>query len=282
MDVQYWEYKTLLVPSLFSGFSTSVDDYRKQVIEPVAAATTGTDYQHLHEDTAYTNVEFYDTADGDFNANHFLVRWRYTPGKPEPSDLTLKYRQSQEEPVANANVQSSLPGNEIKLKDEVLLPNSLSEFPGMRSDYSKDNELSSPSCVNLTGDVDDWVQLFPGLGDLNLPGATAVNIVNGIVIQQAQVEICELKFHGANGGEIKAKGDIALWVNTNQQQYYSEYLAAEFSYSFKSLTGPPPADALAVCNSFYEGLQAKPYQSWIQDEGTKTSAVYDPTLASGC
>ena len=289
MAVQYWEYKTLLVPTKFSDFSESVDDYRKQVIEPVAAAISELHYKPLHKKPIETtNVEFYDTPNADFNNNHYLVRWRYTPtksaeGKPtrkhhQEGNLTLKYRQSNESAVANSNVKSTLSTNDIKLKDEVLLPKSISDFPGMRSNYSHDNELSPVSSKNLHHTVDKWAKLFPALGKLH-PSDKTASIVNEIVVQQSQVDICKLKFKGSNGGEIEAKGDIALWVNTKQPQY-AYYLAAEFSYSFKSLDSPPPPDALAVCSNFYLGLQGKAYQAWIQDKGTKTSAIYNPPPAS--
>jgi hypothetical protein len=265
MKIHSWEYKTLLKPGNFANFNSGVDKFFQTVISPVATANNAK-CSGTVINTKPTTVKFYDVQSNGtwyFKDGSFLVRWRMG----QQSDLTIKYRTPSEAQSSQGQVRSPEKTNmqKIKLKDEIVLP---AELPGMRSLYSLDNEMPLDFLDPLPTDASGWTSIFPGLALTGVPASATVGVVNGIVIDQQQSDVCTLEFVGKDQGTIQATGDIALWSNG------STPLVAEFSYAFSAHGGLPPSDALDACNAFYQALQASTYLGWIFDRGTKTSVIY--------
>jgi hypothetical protein len=265
MNIQIWEYKTLLKPGNFADFNSGVDKFVHSVISPVAAANNAK-CSGTVINTKPTTVKFYDAQSNGkwyFKDGSFLVRWRMG----QQSDLTIKYRTPSEAQSSQGEVGSPdrTQKQKIKLKDEIVLPALL---PGMRSLYSLDNEMPLDFLEPLPTEASGWVSIFPGLALTGVPASATVGVVNGIVIDQQQSDVCTLEFVGKEQGTIHATGDIALWSNG------STPLVAEFSYAFSADGGLPPSDALDACNAFYQALQASIYLDWIYEGETKTSVIY--------
>jgi hypothetical protein len=273
-----WEYKTALSAGMFTSFEDTAATYAREVLAPAAAATRGVKWKWRPKprDVAHTVVQFLDTAGAAFNRASYLLRWRDGGGC---DNLTLKHRRDDPAAAWNGLVRSTLDDADgVAHKQEVILP--AEGGPGMHRIYALDNEIDAGKLVDpFPTTVAGWGAVFPGLAAL-APPEEKVMVVSDLSVQQLQTGLGKLRFQGKKH-DIEAKVDVALWVNGGfGRNPWARLLAAEMSYSFKvKRRADLPEDALGVCNAFYERLQGQEHERWLDRQGTKTLAVYQPRPA---
>lgn len=224
-QVQYREYKLLLEPERFpdqKGF------HRFWKIAHHAAKSLGIKLGKMDESIKphQREVVFYDTPHFKLYNHGFILRKRtfYHHGLPDPRhELVLKFRHPDKKVALAVDPRPLLPcAYTMKFKEEILLPKD--GALGMRLVYSHNCELDTPNII-LTQRFETTADAFPALKKIDANPKAALGVVNGVSIQEYQVDLGMLEF----GHKLEAKATLAVWrVRTTNAP-----IVAEFGYQLK-------------------------------------------------
>jgi len=201
-----------------------------------------------------------------YNAG-FILRRRtfYKKGLQETNrEITLKFRSPDRESAAAVDVHPLLPCiHTVKFKEEVLTDRE--KLGSMRTLYSHGCELDTPNTM-LMQNFETIFQVFPALQRTGARRQAALEVVNGVAIEEVLVNFGEIDF----GSKAAAKATLAIWRNRMTQ----EHLLGEFSYQIKF---PSPAGlqgkARELSEAYFVKLQTEA-ADWVHMGTTKTAMVY--------
>jgi len=205
-QVQYREYKLLLKPERFpdeKGF------HKFWKIAHHAAKSLGIKLGKIDESIKphQREVVFYDTPHFKLYNHGFILRKRtfYHHGVPDPRhELVLKFRHPDKKVALAVDPRPLLPcAYTMKFKEEILLPKD--GALGMRLVYSHNCELDTPNII-LTQRFETTADAFPALKKIDANPKAALAVVNGVSIQEYQVDLGMLEF----GHKLEAKATVAV------------------------------------------------------------------------
>jgi hypothetical protein len=265
-QITYREYKLLLradhfvKPSHFHKFWKIA----RRVAKPL-----GVEFRKRGKsmETHLREVLFFDTPKFRLYNAGFILRRRtfYKKGLPETNhEITLKFRSQDRDDAAAVDVRPLLACiHTIKFKQEILLDRE--KLGAMRTIYSHGCELDTPS-TTLTRNFETIFQVFPALQRTGARRQAALEVVNGVAIEEVLVNFGEIDF----GGKVTGKATLAIWRNRMSQ----EHLLGEFSYQIKfpgaaGFQGKPRE----LSDAYFLKLQTEA-ADWVHRGTTKTAMVY--------
>ena len=265
-QVQYREYKLLLKPERFpdeKGF------HKFWKITHHAAKALGIKLGKIDESIKphQREVVFYDTPHFKLYNHGFILRKRtfYHHGLPDQRhELVLKFRHPDKNVALAVDPRPLLPcAYTMKFKEEILLPKD--GALGMRLVYSHNCELDTPNII-LTQRFETTADAFPALKKIDANPKAALGVVNGVSIQEYQVDLGMLEF----GHKLEAKATLAMWrVRTTNAP-----IVAEFGYQLKfdnlESIGRKQRE---LSEFFYTEVQSRA-PDWLQRGTTKTALIY--------
>ncbi len=265
-QIQYREYKLLLKPERFpdeKGF------HKFWKIAHHAAKSLGIKLGKIDESIKphQREVVFYDTPHFKLYNHGFILRKRtfYHHGLPDPRhELVLKFRHPDKKVALAVDPRPLLPcAYTMKFKEEILLPKD--GALGMRLVYSHNCELDTPNII-LTQRFETTADAFPALKKIDANPKAALAVVNGVSIQEYQVDLGMLEF----GHKLEAKATVAVWrVRTTNVP-----IVAEFGYQLKfdnlESIGRKQRE---LSEFFYTEVQSRA-SDWLQRGTTKTALIY--------
>jgi hypothetical protein len=264
-QITYREYKLLLRADHFTKPSSFHKFWK---ITRRAAKSLGIEFAKRGKpmDTRVREVLFFDTPKFRLYNAGFILRRRtfYKKGLPRAEhELTLKFRSPDRAAAEAVDVRPILPYiNTIKFKEEILMEND--KVGGMRTIYSHSCELDTPNTI-LTQNFERIAQVFPALQRTGARLKTALEIVNGIAIEEFLLNLGEIDF----GDKTTAKATLAIWRNrTTQAQLLGEY-AYQIKFPAAGLHGKPKE----LSELFFNRLQREA-PDWIHLGSTKTAMIY--------
>lgn len=265
-DIHYREYKILLRPERFFD-PLQFEVYWKKICaiaakHKVEVATNKNAFQRQVRE-----VLFYDTHDNALYKNSFILRKRrfYTDGWPDHNhELTFKFRHADLTTAATADVTPRMQCNAaIKFKEEILpLKDSVG---GIRSLYSHNCVITSPA-LELNQGMEHIASIFPTLGQLQGSGKDKVKLVNGLSVEEVQVNVGTFSF----GRDLEAKATLAVWRNRASETP----LVGEFAFQAKfDNYDELHSKAKKRSEEFYKDVQTEAPE-WVALGTTKTALVY--------
>jgi hypothetical protein len=265
-QIQYREYKLLLKPELFpdeKGF------HKFWKLAHHAAKSLGIKLGKIDESVKphQREVVFYDTPHFKLYNHGFILRKRtfYHHGLPDARhELVIKFRHPEKKMALAVDPRPLLPcAYTLKFKEEILLPKD--GALGMRLVYSHNCELDTPNII-LTQRFETTAEAFPALKKIDANPKAALSAVNGVSIQEYQVDLGMLDF----GHKLEAKATLAVWrVRTTNTP-----IVAEFGYQLK-FDSPEAVrrKQRELSEFFYTALQSRA-SDWVQRGTTKTALIY--------
>ena len=265
-QVQYREYKLLLDAERFpdeKGF------HKFWKIAHHAAKSLGIKLGKMDESVKahQREVVFYDTPHFKLYNHGFIFRKRtfYHHGVLDPRhELVLKFRHPDKQVALAVDPRPLLPcAYTMKFKEEILLPKD--GALGMRLVYSHNCELDTPNII-LTQRFETTADAFPALKKIDANPKAGLGVVNGVSIQEYQVDLGMLEF----GHKLEAKATLAVWrVRTNNAP-----IVAEFGYQLKFDTlESVRRKQRELSEFFYTAVQSRA-SDWLQRGTTKTALIY--------
>jgi len=212
-------------------------------------------------------VVFYDTPHFKLYNHGFILRKRtfYHHGVLDPRhELVLKFRHPDKQVALAVDPRPLLPcAYTMKFKEEILLPKD--GALGMRLVYSHNCELDTPNII-LTQRFETTADAFPALKKIDANPKAGLGVVNGVSIQEYQVDLGMLEF----GHKLEAKATLAVWrVRTNNAP-----IVAEFGYQLKFDTlESVRRKQRELSEFFYTAVQSRA-SDWLQRGTTKTALIY--------
>ncbi len=265
-QVQYREYKLLLKPDRFpdeKGF------HKFWKIAHHAAKSLGIKLGKMDETVKphQREVDFYDTPHFKLYNHGFILRKRtfYHHGLPDPRhELVLKFRHPDKKVALAVDPRPLLPcAYTMKFKEEILLPKD--GALGMRLVYSHNCELDTPNII-LTQRFETTADAFPALKKIDANPKALLGVVNGISIQEYQIDLGMLEF----GHKLEAKATLAVW----RLRTTNAPIVAEFGYQLKfdniESVGRKQRE---LSEFFYTEVQSRG-SDWLQRGTTKTAIIY--------
>ena len=224
-QVQYREYKLLLNPERFPDEKAFHKFWK---IAHHAAKSLGIKLGKMDESIKphLREVLFYDTPHFKLYNHGFILRKRtfYHHGLPDQHhELVLKFRHPDKKVALAVDPRPLLPcAYTMKFKEEILLPKD--GALGMRLVYSHNCELDTPNII-LTQRFETTADAFPALKKIDANPKAALAVVNGVSIQEYEVDLGMLEF----GHKLEAKGTLAVW----RLRTTNAPIVAEFGYQLK-------------------------------------------------
>ncbi|MDO8433810.1 MAG: hypothetical protein Q7S58_15520 [Candidatus Binatus sp.] len=264
-QIQFREYKLLLKPELFPDQHAFHKFWKlaHHAVKPLGVKLSKMDADVKPQQR---EVVFYDTPHNKLYNSGFILRKRtfYHHGAADPHhELVLKFRHPDKNVALAVDPRPLLPCKyTMKFKEEILLPRD--GALGMRLVYSHNCELDTPNII-LTQRFETTADAFPALKSIGANPKAALGVVNGLTIQEYQVDIGILEF-----GKLAAKATLSVW----RVQATDEPIVAEFGYQLK-FDSPEAVRRKhrELSEFFYTGLQARA-SDWVQRGTTKTALVY--------
>jgi hypothetical protein len=265
-QVQYREYKLLLKPDRFpdeKGF------HKFWKIAHHAAKSLGIKLGKMDESVKahQREVVFYDTPHFKLYNHGFILRKRtfYHHGVPDPRhELVLKFRHPDKNVALAVDPRPLLPcAYTMKFKEEILLPKD--GALGMRLVYSHNCELDTPNII-LTQRFETTADAFPALKKIDANPKALLGVVNGISIQEYQVDLGMLEF----GHKLEANATLAVW----RRRTTNAPIVAEFGYQLKfDNLESVRRKQRELSEFFYTAVQSRA-SDWLQRGTTKTALIY--------
>jgi len=264
-QIQYREYKLLLKPDRFPDQHAFHKFWKlaHHTVKPLGIKLSKMDENVKPQQR---EVVFYDTPHHKLYNSGFILRKRtfYHHGTADPRfELVLKFRHPDKHVALAVDPRPLLPCKyTMKFKEEILLPRD--GALGMRLVYSHNCELDTPNII-LTQRFETTADAFPALKSIGANPKTALSVVNGVTIQEYEVDLGTLEF-----GKLAAKATLAVW----RVRDTNEPIVAEFGYQLK-FDSPEVVHRKhrELSEFFYTGLQARA-ADWVQRGTTKTALIY--------
>ncbi len=269
------EYKILLKPELFVNRQEA---YKKVwEIAKSLADSLGIEVRESRQPfrEQRRKVYFLDTPDHDLRKHGYVLRVRvkYNGNKPRKEyNLTLKYRSTDLQKSAQADITVALKGYKTKAKFEADITPIKDSLGTMRFIYSKSVKVKKLD-FSPGNTIGDYAKIFPVLGKLGVPLDKKLEIVNGFIVDERKVSPGMFVF----GGGINGMVDITTWYEFGDT---SSPFVAEFSYDFRFMRHNEMIDkGIERASEFFKALQFA-LKDWYYPEGTKTGYVYShkPTV----
>jgi hypothetical protein len=265
-QIQYREYKLLLKPEKFPDEKAFHKFWK---IAHHAAKSLGIKLVKMDESVKahQREVLFYDTPHFKLYNHGFILRKRtfYHHGLPDPRhELVLKFRHPDKKVALAVDPRPLLPcAYTMKFKEEILLPKD--GALGMRLVYSHNCELDTPNII-LTQRFETTADAFPALKKIDANPKAPLGVVNGVSIQEYQVDLGMLEF----GHKLEAKATLAVWrVRTTNAP-----IVAEFGYQLKfDNLESVRRKQRELSELFYTAVQSRA-SDWLQRGTTKTALIY--------
>ncbi len=262
------EYKILLKPERFADRQAGY----KAVWEIAKAVADSMGFKVREARNPFKEyrrmVLFLDTPDHDFRKHGYVLRKRvkYNGDKPRKEyELTLKYRSTELDKSAAADITVKLGGYKIKSKFEADITPIKDSLGTVRFIYSKSVKVKKLD-FDPGNTVGDYAKIFPVLGKLGIPLDKKVEVVNGFVVDERKVSPGMIMFGGVNG-----MADITTWYEFGDT---AVPFVAEFSYDFRIRSHNELVDkGIENATKYFKALQFA-LKDWYYPEGTKTGYVY--------
>jgi hypothetical protein len=264
--IQYREYKLMLKPDRFPD-EKAFHKFGK--LAHHAAKSLGIKLDKIPNSFKphQREVVFYDTPHFKLYNHAFILRKRtfYHHGAPDPRfELVLKFRHPDKQVAMSVDPRPLLPCEyTLKFKEEILLPRD--GALGMRLMYSHNCELDTPNII-LTQRFEATAGAFPALKNIGANPKASLSVVNGLSIQEYQVDLGMLDF----GHKLEAKATLAVW----RARTDNSAIVAEFGYQLR-FDSPEAVrrKQRELSELFYTDLQSRA-PDWVQRGTTKTAIVY--------
>lgn len=253
------EYKLILNSDRFQNRDKGCQAFG-QLVEFLVAECGGVieKKQNRTEDEENRRTWYVDTPELALQQNKFVLRIRQ---EGDIYKTALKYRSSDRYISASKNVDTST--GKTKFEEDIT--------PAFISKFSKSAsiETGEPPAFNTVGDI---VQLFPGLGALELSGSIPVTTVNNFVANEVFRKAGRIKFADQTPS---VKAAFSFWYFPERIGEYP--LITEFSFDYDSPNESDenfPVTVVEASNKFFAALQKQ--SGWInRDNDTKTSYAYE-------
>ena len=219
-------------------------------------------------------VALLDTEDSRLKSQGLILRKRGrddAPGGSPACEYTLK-RRSADVRVAFASTASLQPADgkpaAVKLKDEVVVDPA--RAGAARNVYAAESTVRT-TLRSRKVTVGDVIAVFPGIASSAGSPEAALVPVNGVRIEQVQVDLGEVVFTG--GSSVKPM--IIVW----RERGGGNVVAAEFTFGEKLVDGqsPTPADDKAM-HDYFAALQGAA-RDWVATP-TQTASIYSDGIGS--
>lgn len=254
------ECKMLLLPEKFADMKAAIKDF--WYIVEKAGSDQGIKIKKIDgSDREYTQreVTFLDTKKFDLYKNSYILRRRVEDGD---IDMTLKFRNPDIAVSSKADVSPG-PENHGKtaMDEDVVVKEKI--FERIFSKSGKTTIKSDPEAT-----VGAYAAVYPGISSLGIPEKTALYTVNGVKINETNVEYG--KIHLTKN--INATASFAIW----QIEGNDEVFVAEFSYKYKYEDSPSEEELILAhhVSDKFLGKLREGAKSWIAIGLTKTGMVY--------
>jgi hypothetical protein len=224
--------------------------------------------------TQIRQVRFFDTVDQDLRKNHLILRLRQdqTSGWPDETwEVTFKCRSADYNEAAEFVVDSkaeaalsAVQRQRFKFKEEILR----GEKPGSTRRIFSNNNVAMSAVKSFENPIGRLMEIFPGLGALELDPQKVVSAVNSARVFEVQANLGNFEF----GKDATAPATLAVWMRPTTDAF--NILVAEFGYSYHLLgSNPKQQQAHENADRFFKVLQ-EPLADWLFEGSTKTALVY--------
>ncbi len=254
------ECKMLLLPEKFEDQKAAMKQFWN-IVDEIGTAQ-GLKIKKIDgsdRELSKREVTFLDTKKFDLYKNSYILRRRVENGE---IDMTLKFRNPDITVSSKADVSPG-PENPGKtaMDEDVVVKEKI--FEHIFSKSGKTTIGSDPEAM-----LGSYAAIYPGILGLGIPEKTPLQIVNGVKINETNVEYG--KIHLTKN--IKASAAFAIW----QIEGNDDVFVAEFSYKYK-YEDSPSADELLMAHHASDKFLGKlrdGVKSWLAVGRTKTGMVY--------
>jgi hypothetical protein len=207
-------------------------------------------------------TSYLDTPELALHQQGFALRLREESDDTEGFQVNLKYRDP-DRYVSAARDVSSPQADKTKFEEDVL--------PPFTSKFSHSTSIESDTLPEL-GNMGKVVDLFPGLGDLDIDGDAAVETVNDFEALEVVRKLCKLEF----GGPPTIKASLSFWYLPEGANGWP--LVGEFSFDYDALDDGAngetlesyPSEVARGAGRLFKVLQS--HEGWLDLDGTTKTA----------
>ncbi|HEX8695354.1 MAG TPA: hypothetical protein VF746_23280 [Longimicrobium sp.] len=207
-------------------------------------------------------TSFLDTPEMGFRGHGFILRVR----EKKKRQLNLKYRGPDRYAAAVQKVAPVPPaGAELdgdKFEEDVL--------PAFVSQFSRSASVEKVEAGLDLSTVERVAAVFPGLGELGIPGDTEVVVANGFTAHEVVLHVGGFRF----GGDAPVKMALSFWYL--QETMTGFPMVGEFSFDYDALAESAgaleqfPLETVKGTERVFRALQLQ--AGWLDLAGTTKSA----------
>jgi uncharacterized protein YjbK len=223
---------------------------------------------HLRQDEEHGRRTWYlDTPSLDFRRHHYVLRVREEDGGKKWFKVTLKYRAPDRYLSASQDLSSTKKAQH-KFEEDIL--------PPFTSKFSHSASIERKKAPKL-GQVDQVVDLFPGLAGLGINAETPVGKVNTFEAHEIARWVDQLKFEE----EPIVKACLSFWYLIGSKKELPRIVEFSFDYDLPDGAGDGrdspesyPLPVVAGANRLFAALQRQ--TDWVNFRATtKTAYAYE-------
>lgn len=261
------EFKLLLKPGLFPT-KRSVLEFNERLSK--IAHKLQVHYDEFDRvDSELREVQFFDTTDSVFRANHVILRLRRdrSSGWPDETwEVTFKRRSPDFRESADFDVTSTMKDLPVKMKfkEEIIR----GDAPGTIKSIFSNNYIAYYPVQNFEMPMSRIIEVFPGLKTLKLDPGQNVSAVNNARVLEIGARLGMFGF----GKDAVAHADLAIWTRPAKDKF--DVLVAEFGWSYH-MRGEAAREQKIheAADAFFKEIQ-EPLKDELFDGTTKTALIY--------
>lgn len=260
------EYKLILNCDRFTNREAGKEAFWELVTALIEKQNGQTKIQPENQEES-RETWYIDTPDRDLQQQDYIMRIRQE--KKDTQDefkLTLKYRSGDRYLAASKDVTSPQ-GGEIKFEEDIV--------PAFVSKFSQSNSIKLPELPQLST-IGNLVELFPGLGVLNLDPTISVSPVGKFKAHEMAHKFGKLKFPDGDT-TVSAKAAFSFWYLSGETNDLP--IIGEFSFNYEIKPAPGQLEEFPIrlvdqTNRFFKAIQTQ--VEWLNlNAQTKTALALE-------
>jgi hypothetical protein len=254
------ECKMLLLPGKFEDKKSAMKQFWN-IVDEIGTAQ-GLKVKKIDgsdREVTVREVSFFDTKKFDLYKNSYILRRRAENGD---IGMTLKFRNPDITVSSNADVSPG-PENPGKtaMDEDVVVKEKVFEHV-----FAKSGKTTIGSDPEAT--VGAYAAIYPGLLHLGIPEKTPLYVVNGIKIEETNVDYGSIRLTK----NIKADASFAIWqIEGNDNVFVAEF---SYKYEFKDSSSDEELLMAHHASDKFLGKLRDGVKSWLDVGRTKTGMVY--------
>lgn len=254
------ECKMLLLAAKFSDHKAAMKDFWYLVDR--AGSAVGLKVKKIDasdREKTFREVSFMDTKNFDLYKNCYILRRRVEDGD---IGMTLKYRNPDLVASSKADVSPAAGHDEKTAMDEdVVVKEKMFERVFSKSGKTVVKADSEPT-------IGAYAEVYPGMLKLGIPEKTPLSVVNGVKIDETNIEYGSIHL----SKNVKAEAFFTIWRIEGSDDVF----IVEFSYRYKFEDSPSEEELLVAhhASDKFLGKLRDSAKSWLAVGLTKTGMVY--------